>query len=255
MTASEIARVLSAKRSGDGWMACCPAHEDRTPSLHISEGIDGKVLVKCFAGCGQRAVLDALRGIGLDCGDRRETSEWLEWRDGIRYRRDWGAPVCAYRYHDEHGVVLYSVVRFAPKDFKPGYYDGAKWTWKKHPNQVLYRLPEVLEAPIVFVVEGERDVETMRAWGFVATTNAGGANAPWLPQYTESLRGREVILIPDNDAPGLGRVVRIARELRGRVERLVFLRLDGAKDISEWFDHGHSEVELVCQLDGEAARR
>jgi hypothetical protein len=48
-------------RSG---MACCPAHDDHTPSLHIQE-VHGKVLVYCFAGCGQEAVLDALRDRGL----------------------------------------------------------------------------------------------------------------------------------------------------------------------------------------------
>ena len=69
---------------------------------------------------------------------------------------------------------------------------------KKGERQVLYRLREVLEAPIVFVPQGERMLRRF-ATSFVATTNAGGAKAPWLPEYTESLRGREVILLPDND--------------------------------------------------------
>ena len=67
---------------------------------------------------------------------------------------------------------------------------------------VLYHLREVLEAPIVFMVEGEKDVDKLREHGFAATTNAGGAKARWLPQYTEALRGREVYIIPDNDSPG-----------------------------------------------------
>jgi len=80
---------------------------------------------------------------------------------------------------------------------------------------------EVLQAPIVFVVEGEKDVETLRDYGFVATTNAGGAEAPWLPQFTQALRGREVILLPDNDGPGRKRVLNIARALLGKVARLL----------------------------------
>jgi len=75
------------------------------------------------------------------------------------------------------------------------------------------------------LVEGEKDVETLRSHGFVATTNAGGANAHWLAQYTESLRNREVILIPDNDAPSRKRVLNIARALLGKVARLVVLEL------------------------------
>jgi hypothetical protein len=105
--------------------------------------------------------------------------------------------VATYDYTDEHGELLYQTVRFEPEDFKqrrPG--PGGEWAWKKGPRQVLYRLPEMLEAPIVFVVEGEKDVETLRSHGFVATTNAGGANAPWLPAFTDSLGGRQVILMP-----------------------------------------------------------
>lgn len=46
-------------------MACCPAHDDKTPSLRISESTDGRVLVHCFAGCSQKSVIDALRSLGL----------------------------------------------------------------------------------------------------------------------------------------------------------------------------------------------
>lgn len=51
MTASELAIRLDARRNGDGWIARCPAHDDRTPSLNIREGGNGRVLLKCHAGC------------------------------------------------------------------------------------------------------------------------------------------------------------------------------------------------------------
>jgi hypothetical protein len=54
------------RRSGDGYVARCPAHQDRTPSLSIRQGDDGRVLLHCWAGCGTEAVLDAL---GLEWGD------------------------------------------------------------------------------------------------------------------------------------------------------------------------------------------
>ena len=60
MTATELAARLEAKRSGDGWQAKCPAHEDRTPSLSISQGRNGRVLVHCHAGCSVEAVLGQL---------------------------------------------------------------------------------------------------------------------------------------------------------------------------------------------------
>jgi hypothetical protein len=59
MTAQDLAEQLDGKRNGAGWMARCPAHEDRTPSLSITEGDGGKVLVKCFGGCPTENVLSA----------------------------------------------------------------------------------------------------------------------------------------------------------------------------------------------------
>lgn len=64
MTAAHIAEALKARRSGAGWIACCPAHRDRTPSLSIRETGE-TVLVHCFAGCPQRDVIAALRERGL----------------------------------------------------------------------------------------------------------------------------------------------------------------------------------------------
>jgi 5S rRNA maturation endonuclease (ribonuclease M5) len=95
-----------------------------------------------------------------------------------------------------------------------------------------------LEARSVFVVEGEKDVETLRAHGFVATTMAGGANVPWLPSFTQSLSGREVILVPDVDTPGRLHALKVARALIGHASRLIVLELEGAKDITEWFGAG-----------------
>ena len=54
-------------RMATGWMACCPAHDDRTPSLSICDA-SGKVLVYCHAGCEQRKVIEALKERGLWSG-------------------------------------------------------------------------------------------------------------------------------------------------------------------------------------------
>jgi putative DNA primase/helicase len=230
MTADSIAQALKARRSGSNWMARCPAHDDTNPSLSIREA-EGKVLVYCHAGCGQRDVIQALKAKGV----------WPE--RPVNQRR---AIAATYDYCDEVGHVVYQVVRTQPKGFFQRRPDGhGGWINKKSKRQVLFHLLEVVESPIVFVVEGEKDVETLRSQGFVATTNAGGAEAPWLPEFTEALAGREVILIPDNDRPGRERAARIARALLGRVTRLVILELEGAKDVSEWFERGHGELELI----------
>jgi hypothetical protein len=54
------------RRSGRGWVAKCPAHADRSPSLSIAEGDEGRTLVRCFAGCD---VTDVLAAIGLSLAD------------------------------------------------------------------------------------------------------------------------------------------------------------------------------------------
>jgi putative DNA primase/helicase len=65
MTAETIARALGGHRAGATWMARCPVHEDRSPSLSISASKDGKVLVRCHAGCDQRDLIVALQERGL----------------------------------------------------------------------------------------------------------------------------------------------------------------------------------------------
>lgn len=64
-SAREICARLKGRWTGHSGTAPCPAHEDRSPSLSLSETRDGRVLVYCHAGCGQDAVIDALRKLGL----------------------------------------------------------------------------------------------------------------------------------------------------------------------------------------------
>jgi putative DNA primase/helicase len=61
MNAEAIARALGGRKTGSTWMARCPGHEDRDPSLSIDYAKNGKVLVCCHAGCDQRDVIAALR--------------------------------------------------------------------------------------------------------------------------------------------------------------------------------------------------
>ena len=63
--AAELARALGGRRSGHGWVARCPAHRDRHPSLTIADGAEGRLLLRCFAGCSWSAIQDALRARSL----------------------------------------------------------------------------------------------------------------------------------------------------------------------------------------------
>lgn len=65
MTAESIAKALSGRKAGNSWVARCPAHDDREPSLSICDTDEGKVLVHCHAGCDQERVIAVLRSRGL----------------------------------------------------------------------------------------------------------------------------------------------------------------------------------------------
>ncbi|MBM3527723.1 MAG: virulence-associated protein E [Alphaproteobacteria bacterium] len=72
MTAEALAKALGGRKAGAAWMARCPAHDDRAPSLSIADARDGKVLVRCHAGCDQQDVIAALRARGVwDADERR----------------------------------------------------------------------------------------------------------------------------------------------------------------------------------------
>ena len=62
-----LSRLNKVRRTGHGtWLACCPAHEDRSASLSVREADDGKILLHCFAGCSAHEVVAAA---GLDLAD------------------------------------------------------------------------------------------------------------------------------------------------------------------------------------------
>ncbi|MFL4991540.1 MAG: toprim domain-containing protein [Microvirga sp.] len=75
LRAEVMAEALGGRKVGTRWLARCPAHDDRQPSLAIAEAKNGKLLVRCHAGCGQREVIAALRARGIwDVGDQRPIS-------------------------------------------------------------------------------------------------------------------------------------------------------------------------------------
>jgi putative DNA primase/helicase len=87
-SAEVIARALGGRRTGRGWSARCPAHDDRTPSLSLHDSPDGKVLVRCHAGCDQGRVIAALRGRGLWGEGRTRSLGWTYRRQPVVREQD-----------------------------------------------------------------------------------------------------------------------------------------------------------------------
>jgi putative DNA primase/helicase len=164
-----------------------------------------------------------------------------------------GEVIATYPYRDEAGVDLFQVVRTADKRFfQRRHVGGGRFeSGLEGTRRVLYRLPELLAAPIaapVWVVEGEKDVDNLRAAGLVSTTSPGGAGK-WPPEYGEVLRGRRVVILPDNDDPGRKHASEVATALGGRAASVRVLELHGLPpkgDVSDWLAAGHSAAELIA---------
>lgn len=231
------------KHTGDGqWQALCPAHDDQRPSLSI--GVDGrKILIRCHAGCPLDAVLEAS---GLAKRDL--------YIDDFPNRKQISIEA-NYDYRDAEGNLVFQVVRTQPKGFFQRRPDGSGgWVNKLdgvHP--VLYHLPELLNAPaasIVYIPEGEKDVDRLIECGLCATTNPGGAGK-WRPEYNQYLRARRVVVLPDNDQSGEDHAARIQKSLRGVASQVVTLLLPDLPDkgdVSDWLaDHDAPELAALAQ--------
>jgi hypothetical protein len=166
--------------------------------------------------------------------------------------------VATYDYVDEHGELLFQVLRYEPKAFSQRRPDG-KGGWigsLGDVRRVLYRLPLIRAAidrgETVYLVEGERDVHKVEKIGFTATTNPGGARK-WRPDYSEMLRGADVVIIGDNDDAGRAHLGLVAAALHGIAQRVRVLDLPAVwpecprkGDIGDWLAAGHTADELAA---------
>ncbi len=162
-----------------------------------------------------------------------------------------GQVVKTYPYHSENGTLLFEVVRYEPKDFRqrrPDGKGGYLWSLGDTPR-VLYRLPELLAADKdgwVFVPEGEKDVDNVRALGLTATCNPGGAGK-WAHLADDSaLHGRRVAILADCDGAGRKHALDIAARLYRKAAdvRILDLRkVSGfmGKDVSDLLDANDSK--------------
>jgi 5S rRNA maturation endonuclease (ribonuclease M5) len=169
--------------------------------------------------------------------------------------------VCAYDYQDATGEVVFQVVRFEPKDFKQCRIVEGKRVWSMEGVERLpYRLPELLANPAsVWIVEGERDVETLRNIGQTATCNPGGAGK-WLPAFSQYLRGKCVYIAADNDEPGKKHGREVLKSLEGIVKWVKWIELPKEhngrpiKDITDLRRHcqGEDFQDLLADLQNKA---
>ena len=244
-----LSRLKGVKQSGTGSTALCPAHDDRKSSLSISEK-ENRILLHCHAGCKTEDVCAAL---GIEVKDLF-TDSLNKGGNGSQKRI-----AKTYDYQDENGNLLFQSVRFEPKDFKQRRPDGkGGWIWSLgDTRRVLYHLPELLKAypgRTVLICEGEKDADRLTSLGLIATTNPYGASKnkdkpKWKPEYSDSLQGRKVVILPDNDDSGRNHAEAVARSLWGKAESIRILNLPDLPikgDVSTWLDNGGTKEKLIA---------
>ena len=154
--------------------------------------------------------------------------------------------VAEYSYEDEEGREFFQVVRMEPKTFRQRRPDGkGGWIWDmKGVRPVPYRLPELMEATaqdkLVFIVEGEKDVDALRRLNVSATTNAGGAGR-WPGEFSTYFAGAHAVIIPDNDVPGRNHAKMVAESLApvaASIKVLALPDLPHKGDVSDWIAAG-----------------
>ena len=248
-------RFSKVRKTSNGWQALCPAHEDKTPSLSVSVGDTGHVLLHCHRGCSLEEILSAValehRDLFPVAHSGAQGSSQKRATPRTPPRPTNGAPgragkqiVAKYPYADAEGELLFEVVRYEPKDFRQRRPDGrGGWTWNMNGTpRVLYRLAGLLAADPgawVFVCEGEKDVDALADVGLTATCNPGGAGKWGKLADDSALHGRRVAIIPDRDPPGRRHAQDVAARLYGKAAEVRVLDLgDGesfeGKDVSDW---------------------
>ena len=152
-------------------------------------------------------------------------------------------------------------MRFEPKGFRQRRPDGRDgWIWNlQDTRRVPYLLPDLVKAvaagETIYVPEGEKDVDNLRAIGFAATTNPGGCKK-WRSEYSEHLRGADVVVLPDNHLEGREHGDQVVASLRGIAKRVRILDIaeqwpdcPEKGDISDWIAAGGTVDKLAAMAE------
>jgi hypothetical protein len=264
MQAEQIAQALgNAKKVNGQWMASCPVSShgqgngDKNPSLCVSETDEGKPLFKCFSGCSQDEVFNAVKHFGL-LDDLPNPTDFLTQIKPLPKQQE---PVLEQEWHytDEDGVVQHIKQRYKTFDSKGKTYkqyrvdeNGRRHASMTGANIVPYNLPEVEYARktgrTVFLCEGEKAADALKSIGAYATcTHQGASSFP--EDAIKYFVGLTVAVVPDNDAVGweyARKAVKALKTITNSI-RVVDLGLEEIKEDAYEFVHkyGKTKQDLI----------
>ncbi|HAT4290172.1 TPA: hypothetical protein I9061_002714 [Clostridium perfringens] len=261
-------------RKSDRVQAKCPCHNDKNASLTISHMGD-KTFMYCHAGC---ETGDILESVGLKMSDLYDQPLQQDSKSNGNIEK-------IYKFFDENGDLAYEKIRFKGKKFSHRRYEngvevwglsegvytetfpgsnsysmkdrpGAKELWFPEREHILYNLPNLIEGvkngQTVYIVEGEKDADNVIKRGLIATTTSIGATKgdlgkKWLKSFNKYFKGANVVLVPDNDKPGMAFMDHVAKQLKSVANSVKIIELPGLAtkgDISDWLEAGNDIYDL-----------
>ena len=242
LTLDFIAKRVNGEIRGNQVACPGPGHspKDRSLCIKIEPGAPGGLIVYSHAQDDNLKCKDfVLRQLGMEAFRPRHTGANSNQKI-----------VATYDYQDADGKLLYQVVRYDPKDFRHRMPDGkGGWLHKGSERRVPYRLPDLLKYPdgTVFVCEGEKDADRVASFGYCSTTAS-----KWTEDCVTPLRGRDVLILEDNDEAGRRKALEAANALHGVVRAIRIVQLPGlarGEDVSNWLNvpaNTKEELERVA---------
>lgn len=263
-TGTFLSKLDGVVKTGNGWDARCPCrNDDSNPSLSVHEKPTGQILVYCHrgGGCNAAQICDS---VGLELSDLmppQSLSHAIDDYPTARpYTRGPGQEkkklklVAEYNYLDENGKLAFQKRRFVDENGKKTFRQrrpDAMGGWIGYLGdipKILYNLPNVIKAKEngeeIWVVEGEKDADTLNAMGVVATTMPNGAGG-WLDIHTEVLAGATVLVVADNDESGKKHAAYVLSELiKAGCDAQAYCT-PRCKDITDFINDGGDTLDLV----------
>ena len=237
MTTQEILQHFNkvTSRGSGQWQACCPAHSDKQRSLSIATGKNGKTLITCHAGCELSDILaaaglkksDLFNDTGKRPSNKKQFVEEYKYTDTLK----------KCRYIDETGkksFIWYSLVN-------GNWQSGANKQTAPLYNQSI--LSTVTAGNYVYLVEGEKDVNTLTKHNLPAVCSPNGAGKnltdsgkKWLDDYTAALTDKDVVILQDNDDIGKSFALAVATKISSAAHSVKIIDL--TSEFPELKNHG-----------------
>lgn len=237
------------RRSGRGWMALCPFHDNtNTPafSVNMQSGV-----WFCHAGCGKGGILDFEQKFS-SCDKQAALKQIAEIVGQPQLFLSTGKePEAIYSYVDANGKEIFQVVRYPGKRFTQRHKkDDGTWEYKTQDiPMVPYHLDEIICASEVACAEGERDADNLRtilrnqSGKFTATTSPRGAGK-WQDRFSPFFTGKKVIIFQDNDDPGRAHALQVANSVYRYANGVKIVSCPDVKDVSDYLA-AHTVQELI----------